>query len=114
MAFMHVETQTKKLDNKAWEGRLVGCIGNSKSFRIYNPATWKVLERRKFIRIETPSISPDLSLGVDLCDDLSGYFTYEKPEDFLRDIRDYPSRLDTNTPRDFDGGNKAQQLIIDA
>ena len=84
------------------KGGWLDTAATSKSFRIYNPATWKVLERRKFIRIETPSISPDLSLGVDLCDDLSGYFTYEKPEDFLRDIRDNTSRLDTNTTLDFD------------
>ena len=96
------------------KGGWLDTAATSKSFRIYNPATKKVLESRNVVFIVTPSISPDLGLEVDLCDDLSGDFTYEKPEDFLRDIRDYPSRLDTNTPRDFDGGNKAQQLIIDA
>ena len=85
------------------KGGWLDTVATSKSFRIYNPATWKVLESRNVICVETPSISPDLGLEVDLCDDLSGYFTYEKPEDFLRDIRDNTPRLDANTPLDFDG-----------
>ena len=41
---------------------------------------------------------------VDLCDDLSGDFTYEKPDDISCDVRDYTSRIETNTPLDFDRG----------
>lgn len=44
--FVHVETHSKKLDVKAWEGRLVGHSGNM-PFCIYNPATREVLESRK-------------------------------------------------------------------
>ena len=36
-AFVHVETHVRKLDPRAWEGRLVGYSFESKSFRIFNP-----------------------------------------------------------------------------
>lgn len=35
------------------------------------------------------------------------------PEDFLRDIQDYISRLDINAPLDLVLGNRPQQHIID-
>ena len=48
-AFVHVETQSDKLDHRAWEGSLVGYSVDSKSFRVYNPATRSVRESRNVI-----------------------------------------------------------------
>ena len=54
-AFVHIETYSKKLELKAVEGRLVGYSNNSKSYRVYNPATRRIMESRNVIFIETPS-----------------------------------------------------------
>ena len=40
-AFVHIETFTKKLDARAWEGRLVGYSTDITSFRVYHPETRK-------------------------------------------------------------------------
>ncbi|CAM9664076.1 unnamed protein product, partial [Sphacelaria rigidula] len=70
-AFVHVETHTKKLEPRAWEGRLVGYSMDSESSRIYNPETRKVRESRNVVFIETPP-----------------------HEDLVRDVRNYTSSLD--------------------
>ena len=54
-AFVHIETYSKKLELKAVEGRLVGYSNNSKSYRVYNPATRRIMESRNVNFIETPS-----------------------------------------------------------
>ena len=36
-AFVYIETYTKKLGNKAWEGRLGGYSQESKAYHVYNP-----------------------------------------------------------------------------
>ena len=113
MAFMHVETQTKKLDNKAWEGRLVGCIGNSKSFRIYNPATRKVLESRNVIFIQTPSISPNLGLRLTSATTSAATSPMRSPKTFYA-IFWTTNRVSTPTRHSISTGNSARQLIIDA
>ena len=41
-AFVHEETNTRKLEYRAWEGRLVGYSMDSKSYRIYNETTCTV------------------------------------------------------------------------
>ena len=53
-AFAHHETYTKKLEHRAWEGRLVGHSMDSKSYRVYNAETRHVRESRNVIFIETP------------------------------------------------------------
>lgn len=53
-AFVHVETHTPKLEDRAWEGRLVGYSSNSKAYRIYNGSTQRVVENRNVTFIETP------------------------------------------------------------
>ena len=77
---MHVETHTKKLDRRAWEGRLVGYSVGSKSFRVYNPATRSVRERRNVLFVETPSVMPKPGVvsGFD-----EGDFTYDEYDDCL-------------------------------
>ena len=42
-AFVHTETYSKKLELKSVEGRLVGYSNNSKSYRVYNPATRRII-----------------------------------------------------------------------
>ena len=48
-AFVHIETFTKKLDARAWEGRPVGYSTDSTSFRAYHPETRKVRESRNVV-----------------------------------------------------------------
>ena len=66
-AFLHVETHTKKLEHRAWEGRIVCYSVGSKSFRFYNSSTRSVRESRNVIFIETSSglPDPDLVRGFD-------------------------------------------------
>ena len=54
-AFVHVETYSKKLEHKAVEGRLVGYSNDSNSYRVYNPATRRIMDSRNVVFIETPS-----------------------------------------------------------
>ena len=58
-AFVHIETHTKKLEDRSWEGRLCGYSQDTKAYRIYNEKTNKV-ESRNVVFIETPSklVSP--------------------------------------------------------
>ena len=87
-AFVHVETNTRKLDPKGWERRLCGYSMDSKSFRIYNPAKGNVREIRNIIFIETPPTLPDPAPASGFTD---GEFTYEDNNDLLRDVMDYIS-----------------------
>ena len=84
--FVHVETHTKKLKPRAWEGRLVGYSMDSKSFRIYNALTRSVRESRNVIFIETPSVSHEPDLVGDFEE---GEFTYDEYDDMVRDVRNY-------------------------
>ena len=59
---MHVETHTKTLEHRAWEGRLVGYGLDSKSLRIYNASTRSARESRNVTFIETPSVLPEPDL----------------------------------------------------
>ena len=54
-AFIHIEMHTKKLEDKSWEGRLCGYSQETKTYRIYNAKTNKVVESRNVVFIETPS-----------------------------------------------------------
>ena len=99
-AFVHVETHIKKLEHRAWEGRLVGYSMDSKSFRIYNASTRSVRESRNVIFIETPSVLPEPDLVSDLDE---GEFTYDEYDDMVRDVRNYTSNLDLASPPAADG-----------
>ncbi|CAN0453265.1 unnamed protein product, partial [Ectocarpus sp. 12 AP-2014] len=106
-AFVHVETQTCKLDPNAWEGRLCGCSMGSKYFRIYNPETGNVGESRNVI-IETPSTIQDLAPSSRAGNNDFGYppgnrseedeFGYDNNDDLLRDVMDYTSYIDLESP----------------
>ena len=62
-AFVHRETYTKKLEDKAFEGKLCGYSHNSKAYRIYNPAKGTVVESRNVTFLETPAytLPPDVT-----------------------------------------------------
>ena len=53
--FVHVETHVRKLDPRAWEGRLVGSSFDSRSSRIFIPEKRIVRESQNVIFIETLS-----------------------------------------------------------
>ncbi|CAN0317868.1 unnamed protein product, partial [Scytosiphon promiscuus] len=56
-AFVHIETYTTKLGDKAWEGKLCGFSQNSRAYRIYNPAKGTIVESRNVTFLETPPYS---------------------------------------------------------
>ena len=92
---MLVETHTKKLDRRAWEGRLVGYSVDSKSFRVYDPATRSSRESRNVTFTETPSVTPELELVSGFND---GDVTYDEYDYMVRDVRNYTSNLDFSSP----------------
>ena len=61
-AFVHREAYTRKLDDRAFEGKLCGFSQDSRAYRIYNPAKGTVVESRNVTFLETPTYS--LPLGV--------------------------------------------------
>ena len=61
-AFVHRETYTGKLDDRAFEGKLCGFSQDRRAYRIYNPAKGTVVESRNVTFLETPACS--LPLGV--------------------------------------------------
>ena len=61
-AFVHRETYTRKLDDRAFEGKLCGFSQDSRAYRIYNPAKDTVVESRNVTFLETPAYI--LPLGV--------------------------------------------------
>ena len=95
-AFVHVDTKT--LEHRAWEGRLVGYSVDIKSFRVYNSSTRSVREGRNVIFIETPSALPEPDF-VSVFDE--GEFTYDDHDDMVQDVRNYTCLLYTSpSPRD--------------
>ena len=56
-AFVHIETQTPKLGDKAWEGKVCGFSQDSRAYRIYNPVKGTVVESRNVNCLETPPYS---------------------------------------------------------
>ncbi|CAB1103214.1 unnamed protein product [Ectocarpus sp. CCAP 1310/34] len=56
-SFVNYERYTKKLSDRTFEGKLCGFSRDSKTYRIYNPATGNVVESRNVTFIETPAYS---------------------------------------------------------
>ena len=94
-AFVHIETFTKELDARAWERRLVGYSTDSTIFRVHHPETRKVRESRNVVFIETPSVAPDPDLMLD-----EGALEYHEPDDLVRDVRNYATRLGLGSSSD--------------
>ena len=61
-AFVHREIYTRKLDDRAFEGKLCGFSQDTRAYSIYNPAKGTVVESRNVTFLETPTYS--LPLGV--------------------------------------------------
>ena len=93
-AFVHRETYTRKLDDRAFDGKLCGFSQDSRAYRIYNSAKGTVVESRNVTFLETPAYS--LPLGVTSED-------YHYEGDVLR----FTSALDGPLMAEdiFDGGN---------
>ena len=81
--------------SRAWEGRLAGYSTDSTSFRVYHLETRKVRERGNVVFIETPSVAPDPDLMLD-----EGALEYHEPDDLVRDVRNYATRLDLGSSSD--------------
>ena len=52
-AFVHKETHVHNLEQKAWEGLMIGYRKDSRSYRIYNSQTRRITESRNIPFIET-------------------------------------------------------------
>ena len=52
-AFVHIK-DSRTLDAAAWEGKVCGYSEESKSYRVWNPKTHRVVESRNVTFIETP------------------------------------------------------------
>ena len=61
-AFVHRETYTRKLDDRAFEGKLCGFSQDSRPYRTYNPAKGTVVESCNVTFLKTPAYS--LPLGI--------------------------------------------------
>ena len=85
------ETHQKKLDPRAWEGRVVGFGQDSLAYRVYHAGSQTVRESRNVIFIETPSVvpAPDFETAFD-----EGTFAYDAPDDLVRDVRNVLPRKD--------------------
>lgn len=108
-AFVHEETHTRKLEHRAWEGRLIGFSEESKSYRIYNPRTRSVRVSQNVTFIETPGVAPSSDArGFD-----DGEFTYDDHDDMLRDVRNYTSNhsVDSIPPEHAVGDLSAIELL---
>ena len=92
-AFVHVETHTKMLEHRVWEGHLIGCRVD-KSFRVYNSSTRRVRESRNVIFIDTSSVLPEPALVSCF---VYGEFTYDDYDDTVSYVRYYTSTLDFST-----------------
>lgn len=86
-----METHTKRLDDRGWDGRVVDYSIDSISFRMYRPGTRKACESRNVAFIEAPSVMPTP-------DGVSGYgertFSYDERDDLVRDVGNYTSHLE--------------------
>ena len=91
---------SRNLDVAAWEGKVCGYSEESKSYRVINPKTYRVVESRNVTFIETPSqhvrpppsklfplqdlVPPSWDIDDDTLD--NDYIPYDN---LLRDISDY-------------------------
>ena len=62
-AFLHIETSSKKLEDRSCQGKLCGYSQDTKAYRIYSTTAHTVVERRNVVFIETPSkvLSPSIN-----------------------------------------------------
>lgn len=53
-SFVPIETHTKKIELKVFEGRLVKYSNSSKSYHVYHSATDRIMDSRNVISIGVP------------------------------------------------------------
>ena len=82
-AFVHIETYTTKLDDKAWEGKLCGFRQDSRAYRVCNSERGTVVESRNVTFLESPPYC--MPVGTD-------YFIND--EDYEDDVINLTSSLD--------------------
>ena len=107
--FVHIK-DSRKLDAAAWQGKVCGCSEKSKSYRVWDPKTYRVVKSRNvtFINKAQHVLLPPSKLfpfqdlvppSWDLDDSTlnNDCISYD---DLLRDVRDYTGVLDftANTP----------------
>lgn len=98
---VRVETYTKKLELKKFQGRLLGYSNSSKQYGVYNPITRRIMKSSNVVFIETPSplLPPPLkqswmqSWGHRQVGSNKSH-NYITDDDFLRNIRDYTSMVE--------------------
>ena len=104
--FVHIQTHTKKLEDRSWEGRLCGYSQDTKAYRIYNAKTNKVVESRNVVFIETPSklVSQPTNEPDNINENIGilSFLDVQKGHGMLRDVRDYTSRIDFNNDVTYD------------
>ena len=115
-AFVRIK-DSRKLDAAAWEGKVCGYSEESKSYRVWNPKTHRVVESRNATFIETPPhllpppsklsslqdlVPPSWDIEDDTLD--NDYISYD---DLLRDVRDYTGVLDftANAPANHENAS---------
>ena len=116
-AFVHIK-DSRTLDVAVWEGKVCGYSDESKSYRVWNPKTHRVVESRDVTFIKTPphllpppsKLSPLQDLvppSWDIDDDPlnNDYISYD---DLLRDVRDYTGVLDVtaNAPANHENASR--------
>ena len=80
---MYEEGHRDKLDQRAWEGVLVGYNNDSPTYRIYGNANGKIGSSRNVTSIEcvesnTPSMVDDIDEGSRSSDDLENVYQYDR------------------------------------
>ncbi len=94
-AFVHKERYGNKLEEKAWEGIMLGYGKDSKSYRIYNPHNRRITESRNITFIETPHRSLK-DAGQDRFSS-SNDDEDETDEEYRQDVLAHLPLLDINT-----------------
>eukprot|EP00752_Nemacystus_decipiens_P010633 g9470.t1 len=94
-AFVHKERYGNKLEEKAWEGVMLGYGKDSKSYRIYNPHNRRITESRSVTFIETPHRSLKNADQDELYSNNGE--EDEKDEDYRQDVLAHLPLLDAET-----------------
>ena len=94
-AFVHKERQGNKLEEKAWEGVMIGYSKDSRSYRVYNPHNRRITESRNVTFIETPRRALSQAGQNNLLS--SNDEEDETNEDYRQDVLSHLSLLDAGT-----------------
>lgn len=86
--YIHVDTHTTQLQERFWEGRIVGYSWNSETYRIYNPEMRRVLESWNMDFSETPATSVPYKDVEDSSNQKSTRL-YSDEDYYMLDVFDY-------------------------